>query len=83
MNRVLLIIILSKLLTATNSSISPKSMAESPTIGSRSDASQYLMVFGGCGAGSGGCTEDGGDIVHLLSLEPNVQVRHPFSKAQE
>ena len=80
MNRVLLIIVLPKLLTAaTNSSIPSKSMAESPT----SDASQYLMVFGGCGAGSGGCTEDGGDIVHLLSLEPSVQVRHPFSKAQE
>ena len=77
MNRVLLIIVLPKFMTAANSAIPPKSMAESPT----SDASQYLMVFGGCGAGSGGCTEDGGDIVHLLSLEPSVQARHPFSTA--
>ena len=42
----------------------------------RETTSQYLMVFGGCGAGPGGAgtCEDGGDTVYLLSLEPNVQV---------
>ena len=70
-----MIILLFKLMTATNSSTPSKLMVERVTIGS-SDLNQYLMVFGGCGGGPGGAStcEEGGDVVYLLSMDPNVQV---------